>query len=78
MSILKDVLRELVGMFVADVRLTAAILAMVVVAALLIGATGLPALAGGGFLLVGCLAVLVRSVRREAVRRSAPVQALQR
>jgi hypothetical protein len=69
MTILKDVLAEIFSMFVADARLTAAVLATVAFSAAMIRATGLPALAGGTFLLLSCLAVLVLSVRREAARR---------
>lgn len=69
MSILKDVLLELFSMFVADARLTAAILVMVTVVAVLIDATGLSPLLGGAVLLLGSIAVLFLSVRREAVRR---------
>jgi len=69
MNILKDVFAELFKMFVGDVRLTAAILATVLAAAALIDLTRLPPLAGGVALLVGCLAVLVISVLREARRR---------
>jgi len=69
MNILKDVLAELLKMFVGDIRLTAAILAIVLAAAALIDITRLPPLAGGVALLVGCLAVLVISVVREARRR---------
>jgi Flp pilus assembly protein TadB len=69
MSILKDVLSELFSMFVSDARLTAAIFAMVVIAAALIDGTALPPLAGGIALLAGCIAVLIVSVRREARRR---------
>lgn len=73
MSILKDVLMELFSMFVADARLTAAILAMVAVAALMIDGTNLPPLLGGLFLLIGCIVVLFLSIRREAIgRRTAP------
>lgn len=68
MSIFKDVLSELFSMFVADAWLTAGILAIVVIAALLIGATSLPPLVGGGFLLLGCIGVLFLSIRRAAVR----------
>jgi len=70
-NILKDVLSELFGMFVTDVRLTVAILATVSVAALLINATHLPPLTGGAILLLGCVTVLFFSVRREAVQRQA-------
>lgn len=69
MSILKDVFAELFKMFVGDVRLTVAILAVVLAAAALIDLTRLSPLAGGATLLVGCLAVLVISVLREARRR---------
>lgn len=70
MSILKDVLSELFGMFVADARLTVSILAVIGAAALLINATSLRPLTGGAFLLLGSIAVLFLSVRREAFRRS--------
>jgi len=69
MNILKDILSELFGMFVSDARLTAAILALVLLAAALIAGTALPPIAGGILLLLGCIAVLVLSVRREARRR---------
>ena len=71
MSILKDVLSELFSMFVSDAWLTAAILALVAVAAVLIEGTVLPPLAGGIALLAGSIAVLVVSVRREARRHEA-------
>ncbi len=70
MNILKDVLSELFSMFVADARLTVAILATVAIAALLIYAIRLPDLVGGAVLLFGCVAVLFLSVRREAARRA--------
>ena len=70
MNILKEVLSELLSMFVADARPTAAILVIVAVAALLINATSLPTLAWGVILLVGCVIVLFLSVRREAARRA--------
>ncbi len=69
MTILKDVFSELFSMFVADARLTAAILALVALCALLIRATTLPPVWGGVLLLVGCIAVLLLTVRREAKRR---------
>lgn len=69
MNILKDVFSELFSMFVADARLTAAILAIVVVVALLINWTSMPPLAGGMLLLLGCIAVLLASIYREAKRR---------
>jgi hypothetical protein len=71
MSILKDVLAELFGMFVADARLTAAILCVVAVAAGLIGVLGVEPLVGGALLLVGCLAVTILSVIRAARAKGA-------
>ena len=70
MNILKEVLSELLSMFVADARPAAAILVIVVIAALLINATSLPTLAGDVIFLVGCVIVLFLSVRREAARRA--------
>ncbi len=69
MRILKDVLSELFSMFVSDARLTGAIVAVIAITVVLIDVAGLPTLVGGGFLLCGCLAVLVASVRQEAKRR---------
>lgn len=79
MTILKDVLRELFSMFVSDARLTAAIMAVVLVTAAITGVTELPQPAAGVFLLFGCIAVLVLSVRREAqARRSQQDQSTNR
>lgn len=69
MTILKDVLAELFGMFVGDARLSAAILAVVAVAALAIDAGGAPPLVGGALLLIGCLAVMIGAVLRTARRK---------
>jgi len=74
MSILKDVLSELFKMFVSDARLTAAILAVVAGAAGLTRATSLSPLVGGVVLLVGCIAVLIVAVRREARHRAGPAR----
>lgn len=62
MTILKDVLAELFGMFVGDARLTAAILAVVAASAAAIELAGAPPLVGGGLLLVGSLAVVIGAV----------------
>jgi len=62
MTILHDVLSVLFGMFVADARLTGAILAVVAVAAGLIDVARVAPLVGGGILLAGCLAVMVTAV----------------
>lgn len=69
MSILRDVLAELFSMFVGDARLTAAILAVVGFTAVLISLASLSGIAAGAILLCGSLAVLILSVRREAIRR---------
>ena len=69
MNIMKDVLSELFKMFVSDARLTAAILVVVAVTAVLTRGTSLSPLVGGGVLLVGCIGVLVVAVRREARHR---------
>lgn len=72
MTILKDVLAELFGMFVADARLTMAILVVVATSAGLIDIAGVAPLVGGSVLLTGCLCVMVAAVlwsaRREAAR----------
>ena len=62
MSILREVFAELFGMFVADARLTVAILCVVAVAAALIRLAGMAPLLGGGVLLAGCLGVLISAV----------------
>ena len=68
MSILMEVARELLGMFLADARLTVATLALVALAAGLIALQVAP-LAAGALLLLGCLAILVEAAAREARRR---------
>jgi len=69
MSVLRDVLSELFGMFVADARLTAAILVTVAIAAVLMRVLSLPGICGGAFLLLGCVVVLLQSVRRKAAAK---------
>jgi len=68
MSILADVAKELLGMFLADARLTLATLLLVAVVAGLIGLHLAPLLAGA-LLLAGCLAILVEAAFRETRRR---------
>jgi hypothetical protein len=68
MSIIGDVAKELLGMFLADAGLTSATLILVaIISALLLWGRLDPALCGG-LLLVGCLAILVEAVLREARR----------
>ncbi|WP_138465871.1 hypothetical protein [Poseidonocella sp. HB161398] len=69
MTLLGDVLRELLKMFVADLRLTLATLAGVALAGAGLGTGLLPPLAGGAALVLLCLGVLAEAVLREARRR---------
>jgi len=69
MSLIREVIGELAGMFLADARLSGATLALVALVAVLLLALPLPALLGGALLLFGCLAVLVEATLREARRR---------
>lgn len=64
MTILRTVFEEIVGMFVDDGAL--ALLSLILIAAVagLVELAGLPALVGALALVVGCLAILVDSVRR--------------
>ncbi|TPL93846.1 hypothetical protein [Mesorhizobium sp. B2-3-12] len=66
MNVLRLVAREFLGMFVDDGSL--ALLALVLVGAVTAGVKllALPPLLGGALLLVGCLAILLQSVRRAA------------
>lgn len=69
MRIVGEVLSELFGMFVADARLTLAVLCLVAVVAGLVGTIKLGPLLAGGILLFGCLAIIVEAVAREARAR---------
>ena len=66
MSVIRLIGREFLGMFVDDGNL--ALLALVLVAAIAaaVKLLALPPLLGGALLLVGCLAILLLSVRRAA------------
>lgn len=75
MTLLRDVSAELIGMFVGDAGLSAAVLAVVALAAGLIEVGHVLPLVGGGVLLAGCLAVLVGAVRRAALRAVASAAA---
>jgi hypothetical protein len=66
MSIIADLSKELLGMFLADARLTIAILILVAGYASLDAAFRIGPFIGGGLLLVGCFAILVEAVLREA------------
>ena len=66
MNIIRLILNELVGMFVDDGNL--ALLALLMIAAITaaVKLLALPPLLGGALLLIGCLAILLQSVRRAA------------
>jgi hypothetical protein len=66
MTMLRDIVAELIGMFVGEKRLTVAVLAIVAVAGSLVDFTDLNSLVGGAFLLFGCLVLLIESVCRSA------------
>lgn len=70
MSIIVEVAKELLGMFLADARLTTATLVLVTIVAGLVVALHLEPLVGGSVLLLGCLVILVEAAVREAKRRS--------
>jgi hypothetical protein len=66
LTVVRLVAGELVGMFIDDGNL--ALLALVLIAAVTVAVKllALPPLLGGAVLLVGCLMILVLSVRRAA------------
>ena len=66
MTILKELVAELIGMFIGEKRLTISLLAIVAAVGSLVDFIGLHPLVGGGALLFGCLILLVESVYRSA------------
>lgn len=66
MNLVNDVWAELFGMFVADLRMTLAILAVVALCAGLVWFTSLPDLVAGGVLLGGSIMILILAVLRRA------------
>lgn len=68
---IKELMVELVGMFVGETGLTIGILAVVAVAAVAVDLLGLDPLVGGAVLICGCLGLLLESVTRGA-RAGAP------
>ncbi|NOX41744.1 MAG: hypothetical protein GXP05_14950 [Alphaproteobacteria bacterium] len=70
MTIIFDVFKLLFKMFVADFRLTMAVLAGVVIVAILLKGVGIDPVWGGMLLLAICVAVLFETVLREARIRS--------
>ncbi|WP_189990805.1 hypothetical protein [Thalassobaculum fulvum] len=69
MEILKEVVAELVKMFVADARLSVAVLILVGAVALLLDVGHAAPLIGGAVLLGGCLAILAAVTAATARRR---------
>lgn len=71
MTVIADVFKELFGMFVADFRLTAAVLALVaLVAAWLALVPDVDPLLPGLALLAGCLVIIVSITALHARRRA--------
>ena len=66
MSLIRLVAREFFGMFVDDGNLALLALVLVAAVAAAVKLLALPPLLGGALLLVGCLAILLQSVRRAA------------
>jgi len=66
MTVLKEVAAELIGMFVAEKRLTLAVLGVVTVAGCLVNFTDLNPLVGGTVVLLGCVILLIENVWRSA------------
>ena len=66
MSILLDVAKELVGMFVADIRLAIGVLCLVALVAVAVDYLGFAPLAGGALLLLGSLLIVIEATLRKA------------
>jgi hypothetical protein len=66
MKAIRLVAKEFFGMFVDDGNLALLALILVAAVAAAVKLLALPPLLGGGLLLVGCLAILLQSVRRAA------------
>lgn len=68
MTLLADIARELVGMFLADALLSGAVLVLVLIVAALTFGLDVRPLIAGAILLLGCLAILIAAAWREAHR----------
>jgi hypothetical protein len=64
MSLLKEVMAELIGMFFGDARMTLAVLLIVAAAGGLVTLTGIDPLVGGAVLALGCPTLLLANLRR--------------
>lgn len=69
MSLLREIAAELLKMFLADARLTGAVLLLVGAVALLVDFGGRDPLLGGAGLLAGCLLILAATTAAAARRR---------
>ncbi|AQS50115.1 hypothetical protein B6V73_19245 [Thioclava sp. JM3] len=69
MTIIGDVFKELFKMFVADLRLTLAVVGGVTLVATFMGSGGLGPVGAGLTLAIGCVLVLGEAVLREARKR---------
>lgn len=69
MTFIGDVLKELFKMFVADLRLTLAVVGGVTLVAILMGPGGLGPVGAGLTLAVSCILILGEAVLREARKR---------
>lgn len=72
MTLLLDIARELVSMFLADARLTGGIIVLVALVAGLTEGHVVRPLLGGAVLLFGCLGILVTTAWGESRRRPGP------
>jgi hypothetical protein len=70
MNIFGEVLKELIGMFVADAKLTSATLVLVAIVGTLVLALRVDSLVAGSVLLFGSLAILVAAAVSEATSRT--------
>lgn len=64
MKFLSSVFSEILGLFVDDGNLALQVLGLIVVVALAVRFGGLLPVAGAGLLLLGCIAILILSLRR--------------
>jgi hypothetical protein len=69
MSMIQEIAAEFVGMFLGDLRLAAAVIALVAATAALVDVAHSGTLLGGLALLGGCLVILIESVRHAAKPR---------
>jgi len=69
MSVIIEVIQELVGMFITDAMLTISILILVALVATLVLGLHVAPLFGGGVLLLGSLSIVIYAALLEARRR---------